>query len=184
MLIETQYIYQQTIKFAALKHLEKNQIVPGTNLPYVVHLSNVAMEIFIASQNTSHFELDFALPVALLHDIIEDTSGTFEEISNRFGINVAQGVLALTKNETLIKTERMPDSLKRIKELQKEVWAVKLADRITNLQEPPGYWDNFKKNEYREEAIQILQSLKGGNAYLEKRLMNKINEYEKYTKTD
>jgi guanosine-3',5'-bis(diphosphate) 3'-pyrophosphohydrolase len=51
----------------------------------------------------------------------------------------------LTKKENLPKGEKMVDSLKRIKDLQKEVWAVKLADRITNLQEPPQSWDNFKK---------------------------------------
>ena len=43
--MHTQSFYQKAIKFAAAKHAEQNQTVPGTNLPYVVHLSNVAMEI-------------------------------------------------------------------------------------------------------------------------------------------
>ena len=178
--MEIQSIYQRTIKFAASKHLEKNQTIPGTNLPYVVHLSNVTMEIFVAAQNSSDFDLGFAVQVALLHDILEDTSTTFEEISKHFGFDIAQGVLALTKDETLPKAERMLNSLKRIKELRTEVWAVKLADRITNLQEPPNHWDNSKKVEYKQEAINILEGLKGGNLYLEKRLGDKINEYEKY----
>ena len=78
------------------------------------------------------------------------------------------------------KSERMQDSLNRIKLLPKEVWAVKLADRITNLQEPPQHWNTSKKEEYRQEAIQILQHLKGANFYLEQRLDKKITEYEKY----
>lgn len=45
--MEIQSLYQQTIKFATAKHLEMAQYVPGTNLPYVVHLSNVAMEILV-----------------------------------------------------------------------------------------------------------------------------------------
>ena len=66
--MEIQTLYQTTIKFAASKHLEKEQKVPGTDLPYVVHLSNVAMEILIASANTDNFDLAFAVQVVLLHD--------------------------------------------------------------------------------------------------------------------
>ena len=178
--MEIQSDYQQAIKFATLKHLEKQQTIPGTNLPYVVHLSNVAMEVLISFQNSPDFRLEFALKMALLHDLLEDTSTTFEEISSQFGLNVAQGVLALTKNEALPKAEKMFDSLERIKALPKEVWIVKIADRITNLQKPPNHWDSLKKSNYKQEAIQILQNLKGCNAYLEERLQRKIDEYEKY----
>ena len=179
-IMEIQSIYQQAIKFAALKHSEIQQTIPGTDLPYVVHLSNVAMEILIASHNTSDFKLDFAIQLALLHDTLEDTSATLEELSQEFGIDVAQGVLALTKNDALAKAEQMPDSIRRIKDLQMEVWAVKLADRITNLQVPPKHWDNDKKIAYRKEAITLLDELKGGNGYLEKRLKEKITAYEAY----
>ena len=48
--MDIQTLYQQTIKSATLKHLKQNQTIPGTDLPYVVHLSNVAMEILIAVQ--------------------------------------------------------------------------------------------------------------------------------------
>lgn len=178
--MEIQSVYQQTIKFAASKHAEKNQTISGTNLPYVVHLSNVAMEILTAYQNAANFKLDFALKLALLHDTLEDTSTTFDEISKMFGVDIAYGVSALTKNDILPKSERMLDSLNRIKVLSKEVWIVKLADRITNLQEPPKNWDTLKKMNYRHEAILILQLLKGGNLFLEERLNKKIAEYENY----
>lgn len=178
--MEIQSIYQETIKFATARHLAQNQTIPGTDLPYVVHLSNVAMEILIASQYSKTFKLDFAIKMALLHDTLEDTDTTFEEITTAFGLDVAEGVLALTKDDKLPKAEKMPDSLRRIKSLQKEVWAVKLADRITNLQVPPSHWDTEKKLEYRNEAIRLLTTLKGGNSYLEERLQTKITAYEKY----
>lgn len=178
--METQSIYQEAIKFATAKHVAQNQTIPGTDLPYVVHLSNVAMEILIAAPHSPDFELDFAIKLALLHDTLEDTSTTFEEIVTAFGLAVAEGVLALTKDVQLPKAEKMQDSLRRIKALQKEVWAVKLADRITNLQVPPGHWNTAKKTEYRNEAIQLLAALKGGNSYLEERLQAKIAAYEKY----
>jgi guanosine-3',5'-bis(diphosphate) 3'-pyrophosphohydrolase len=178
--MDVQSLYQEAIKFATLKHLEQNQTVPGTNMPYMVHLSNVAMEILMAAQNSTDFNLEFSIQVALLHDTLEDTSTTLQELESKFTYEIAEGVLALTKNEELPKSERMPDSLIRIKKLQKEVWAVKLADRITNLQTPPNDWDNPKKIKYKQEAIEIMQTLKGANSYLEKRLESKIEVYEKY----
>jgi len=176
--------YQHAIKFAAQKHADKNQVIPGTNLPYVVHLSNVAMEILIAAQYTENFDSEFAIQVALLHDVLEDTDTTFEEIENEFSIEIAQAVLALTKNSIIAKEERMNDSLKRIKVLQKEVWAVKLADRITNLQTPPKHWSLEKITEYQKQAVHIYNSLKGGNEYLENRLREKISDYLTYCNTD
>jgi guanosine-3',5'-bis(diphosphate) 3'-pyrophosphohydrolase len=47
--MDIQTLYQEAIKFATVKH--RNQKVPGTDLSYVVHLSDVAMEIFMAVQN-------------------------------------------------------------------------------------------------------------------------------------
>lgn len=177
---ELQTKYQKAIKFAAEKHAEKNQLIPGTNLPYVVHLSNVVMEILIASQNTEKFDLEFAIQVALLHDILEDTETTYNELENEFGKEIANAVLALTKDSKIPKEERMNDSLKRIKTLPEEVWAVKLADRITNLQSPPKHWSFEKITDYQKQAILIHNTLKGGNEYLEKRLWEKILDYLKY----
>jgi guanosine-3',5'-bis(diphosphate) 3'-pyrophosphohydrolase len=175
-----QSYYQKALKFAAQKHAAQNQMLPGTNLPYVVHLSNVAMEILMAAQNSTEFNAVFAVQVALLHDTIEDTSTTPDEIAEVFDPSIAAAVSALTKNDTLPKNEKMSDSLTRIKKLEKEVWAVKLADRITNLQQPPSHWDDQKIKGYKKEALTILENLRGGNTYLEKRLEAKISEYEKY----
>ena len=178
--MDVQRAYQKTIIFATLKDLENNQTIADSELPYVIHLSNVAMEILIASHNTTHFDLLFATQVALLHDTLEDTNTSFEELEREFGIEIAEGVSALTKREDLPKEEKMIDSLNRISKLRKEVWAVKLADRITNLQKPPKSWDDLKRRKYKEEAKVILEKLKGGNDYLENRLKAKIEEYEQY----
>lgn len=174
-----QNLYQEAIIFATIKHMEKEQKVPGTELPYVVHLSNVAMEIIIASCNSENFNLEFAIQVALLHDTIEDTSTTVGELKDKFGNDISNAVLALTKNSLLPKDQQMKDSISRIKVLQYEVWAVKLADRIANLQTPPPYWDIQKKLNYQSEAKIILKELKDGNNYLANRLEIMIEEYAK-----
>lgn len=175
--MDTQSIYQDVIKFATAKHVAMEQTVPGTDLPYVVHLSNVTMEVILASFHTPDFNLDFAVPVALLHDTIEDTSTTFEELIERFGVDIALAVSALSKNPDIPKESQVMDSLLRIKKLQPEVWAVKMADRITNLQDPPSSWYSDKIKKYFNEAGLILNELEDGNEFLAKRLNKKMVEY-------
>lgn len=179
-MFEMQSSYQKAIKYATFKHMEKRQKVKGTKLPYVVHLSNVAMEVMVAAHKTNDFDLNFTVQVALLHDTIEDTSTTCEEIEEQFGSEVAAGVMALTKNEELPTESQISDSLQRIKKLRKEVWAVKLADRITNLQPPPQNWSGQKRFKYLEDAKLILDELKDGNEYLAARLISEIEKYKKY----
>ena len=176
-MFEIQDSYQKAIRYATYKHMERRQKVKGTKLPYVVHLSNVAMEIFVAALHTPDFNLHYAIQVALLHDTIEDTSTTITDIEEQFGKDIAVGVMALTKNEDLPKDSQIMDSLKRIKRLRKEVWAVKLADRITNLQPPPAGWSKHKIIQYKLDAVVILTELKEGNDYLANRLEKKILEY-------
>lgn len=177
----TQDLYQKAIQFAAEKHC--NQKMPGSKANYLQHISNVAMEILLAYSSNNGFDVDLAVQIAILHDIIEDTDSDFEEVKNLFGLKVANGVLALTKNNELpTKKEQMLDSLHRINQLEKEVGMVKLADRITNLQVPPHYWDKDKKISYLEEAKLIAETLKNKNDYLNSRLQKKIEEYTQYIK--
>lgn len=178
--MDIQKRYQEALKFASSKHTEKGQKVPGTNLPYDVHISNVAMEILIAAPNTPGFNTAFAVQVALLHDTIEDTATDFHELESQFGLEIAKAVLSLSKNESLPKEQQMQDCLIRIKELPSEVWSVKLADRITNLQPPPSHWDDEKKRKYHKEAQTIHEALGSGNVYLASRLATKIKEYESF----
>lgn len=175
-----QTLYQKALLFAANKHTEAKQLLTGTQLPYIVHLSNVAMEILVTSQHSENFDINFAIQIALLHDTIEDTATTFNDIQTHFNKEIAEAVLALTKNEDLEKKEQMIDSLNRIKKLKKEVAAVKLADRITNLQSPPKQWNKDKIKSYHSEALLILETLSGTNKYLENRLQAKIEDYKNY----
>jgi len=174
----TQELYQKAMKFAGEKHSE--QKVPDTNANYLLHISNVAMEVLLAYQANDNFDLDFAVQAAILHDTIEDTTADFDEIRNEFDESIALAVQALTKNESLpTKAERMKDSLARINALQKEVGLVKIADRITNLQTPPKHWSKEKIINYWEEARLIATALRGKNEYLHHRLSQKIDMYEK-----
>ena len=112
----------------------------GQQIEYINHIGSVVFEILNAINHDPTMNADLAIKCAMLHDSIEDTAHTFEQINKVFGEAIAQGVMALTKNEAMDNKEQMMlDSLRRIKQQPKEVWAVKMADRICNLYAPPYY---------------------------------------------
>lgn len=170
--------YIKAYRFAAEAH--QGQFVPDTEIAYIMHLSLVSMEVIAAVRSESGHDENLALQCALLHDVIEDTPVTYEQVEVTFGSIVAAGVSALTKNKSLDKSVQMSDSLKRIQQQPHEVWMVKLADRITNLQPPPTYWTKDKVAKYQAEATEILNALGEASALLSTRLSGKIEAYNAY----
>lgn len=174
----SQDCYIKAYKFAAQAH--QGQKFPGTDLPYIMHLSFVCMEVIAALNVESDRDGNLAIQCALLHDAIEDTDITYQQIEAEFGEAVAKGVLALTKDLTLEKHLQMENSLERIKQQPAEISMVKLADRISNLQSPPSYWTKDKIRSYREEGIYIYNTLKDASKFLGDRLYEKIESYHVY----
>jgi len=173
--------YAEAVHFAARAH--KGQTVPGSDMPYMVHICNVAMEVMtaVASASDRVEQPDLAVQCALLHDVVEDTDVAYEQVKEAFGQAVADGVAALSKDDRLKnKSEKMADSLRRIKDQPREIWMVKLADRIVNLQPPPHYWKEQKIRDYHAEAIAIHGALGSAHGALSKRLAAKIEEYRRY----
>jgi (p)ppGpp synthase/HD superfamily hydrolase len=173
-----QDVYQKAIAFAGLAH--RNQLVPSKEYNYVVHISNVAAEVARAMFEEDIGDSDLIIQCALLHDVLEDTDVTQEQVKDTFGEKVLAGVFALTKNSNLDKKDRMSDSISRIKKQGKEIACVKMADRITNLQKPPSKWSKEKIGSYLEEAIIIHEELGYASKYLGDRLKQKIEEYRQY----
>ncbi len=176
----SQESYIKAYQFAAQAH--QGQEFPGSKIPYIMHLSFVSMEVIAALNVEKEYDGDLAIQCALLHDTIEDTDTTFEQINTDFGEAVAKGVLALTKDNTIVKHLQMEDSLTRIKQEPKEIWMVKLADRISNLQAPPHYWTQDRIIQYREESVQIYEALKDASPFLASRLAGKIEDYKVFIK--
>ena len=175
----TQELYQKAMMFAGEKHA--NQRVPGATANYLVHISNVTMEVLVAYQFQKNFDIDFAIQVAILHDTLEDTDTSLDELEDLFGARIATAVEALTKKDNFsTKREKMLDSLHRVNQLEKEVGLVKLADRITNLQKPPVHWPPEKIANYLAEAKIIAKSLVSKNDYLQQRLSEKIRAYGRF----
>jgi len=175
MRVWTQEGYLETLRFAAEAHA--GQTVPGTNLPYLQHVTLVAMEVIAALRMESEHDQELAVRCALLHDVVEDTKMTVDQLRAMFGPAVANGVSALSKNKALPRDEQLEDSLRRIHQQPPEIWMVKMADRITNLQPPPAHWDKRKAAAYRDDAVHIRDSLKDASHILAERLWEKIEEY-------
>lgn len=172
--------YAAAWEFVTLRHAGQTYggRSEGNQIPYINHLASVAAEVAWALGGAPGWDLDLAVQCALLHDVLEDTGTTADEVSTRFGPAVAAGVMALTKNNALASSEeKMADTLARIRQQPKEVWAVKLADRISNLYHPPFYWTPVKIAQYRDEASLILETLGPANARLATRLEAKIAAY-------
>ena len=171
----SQDTYIKAYRFAASAH--RWQLVPGTSIPYIMHLSFVSMEIIAASAAGEVPDADLAVQCALLHDVLEDTLVRYDRVEAAFGEPVARGVLALTVNKKLPRPDQMPDCLGRILSQPREIWMVKLADRITNLQPPPKHWSKARVREYHREAQVIHAALKEASPFLADRLRLKISEY-------
>jgi guanosine-3',5'-bis(diphosphate) 3'-pyrophosphohydrolase len=122
----------------------------------------------------------YAVQVALLHDTIEDTDTSVAELEEHFGHMVAEAVLALTKFDNLPPEIQLRDSVQRIRKQPYEVWAVKLADRINNLQPPPPEWSTEKISRYYDDAKMIYDELHEGNEFLATRLKEKIEVYSRF----
>jgi len=183
-LMSRSYGYQEAYikawSFATAAH--QGQKVPSTDYPYINHIGLVAMEALSTIANEEEIDNpELLIQCALLHDTIEDTDCSHADLKREFGSDVADGVLSLSKDATLTtKAERMNDCLLRIKLQPKEIWMVKLCDRITNLQPPPKHWDIKKIRAYRYEAELILKELGEANEYLAKRLSRKIENYKSH----
>lgn len=111
------------------------------------------------------------IAAALLHDTVEDTETTIEEVRLRFGDAVAAIVAEVTDDKSLPKDERK--RLQIVKAAGKSVEAklVKLADKIANLRDlqtsPPADWPEDRKAAYFQWAREVVAGLRGTNARLE-----------------
>lgn len=167
---------------AVAHHGEARWKLPGPVQPaYIGHVGHVMLELLAAHAASPIPDLPLAVPVAALHDCIEDTALDYAAVRAAFGEAIADGVAALSKDPRLIaeagKAAAMADSLARTRVQPRGVWCVKLADRITNLLPPPESWTPARIEAYREEARAILAALGSAHAGLADRLARRIEGY-------
>lgn len=180
-------IVERAWAFATRQHAGQTFGGPGEGerVEYLNHIGSVVMEVMWALGFETTADGNLAVSCAILHDTIEDTGAQYETLVQEFGRAVADGVLALSKDSRLpTKAAQMEDSLARIRYQPKEVWMVKLADRISNLDTPPFYWTNEKIRAYLDEARLIHEALGCASAVLARRLEEKMAAYPRYLRPE
>lgn len=116
---------EEAVAFAKSAH--DGAVRKGTNIPYITHPMETAV---IVSLMTEDEEL---ITAALLHDVIEDTDVTPEELEARFGRRVTDLVLAETEDKRGSWFERKSETVERLKGSSLENKMLTLADKLSNL---------------------------------------------------
>ena len=165
----------KALSFAADKHrFQRRKDTAET--PYINHPINVALTL-LEKGGEDNNDL---LIAAVLHDTIEDTQTTPEEIENQFGKAVLDVVLEVTDDKNLPKEERKRLQVVHAPHRSTLAKKLKLADKICNVYDivnhPPGNWSVERKLNYLAWAEDILAGLKGTNALLEEHLSTLIKE--------
>ncbi|QBX06849.1 metal-dependent phosphohydrolase [Burkholderia phage BcepSaruman] len=126
-------IILDAIAFANEKHA--GQVRRGSGDPYITH--PLAVSYIVAAYKKSK-KLPELLAAAILHDILEDTVTTFEELVARFGPLVASIVLELSNDEVQIKIlGKLAYQKNKVRGLSSYGLVVKLADRLHNVSDQP-----------------------------------------------
>jgi guanosine-3',5'-bis(diphosphate) 3'-pyrophosphohydrolase len=152
--------------FAALKHQGQVRKDKGAS-PYITHPLAVAREIF----STGKVDDPNILIAALLHDTIEDTKTSADEIRSRFGEEVLSTVLEVTDDKKLPKEVRKLQQIIHAPELSYAARIIKIADKLVNcrdiLNTPPQEWDILRRREYIQWAANVVAQIRDTNPHLE-----------------
>jgi len=154
------------LAFAAERH-RKQRRKDAEASPYINHPIGLAQVLC----NEAGITDTVVLCAALLHDTIEDTKTTAEELRKRFGDAIAQIVAEVTDDRSLEKQERKRLQIEHAPHLSREAKLVKLADKICNLRDvaatPPTKWPLQRRQEYFDWARQVVDGLRGVHPKLE-----------------
>jgi guanosine-3',5'-bis(diphosphate) 3'-pyrophosphohydrolase len=112
------------------------------------------------------------LCAAILHDTIEDTETTADELRKHFGEKITSIVLEVSDDKSLEKEVRKQLQIDHAASLSKEAKLVKLADKIANITDiinsPPVNWTKERKQNYFTWAKAVVDNLRGVHQGLEK----------------
>ncbi|MFC5753288.1 HD domain-containing protein [Actinomadura rugatobispora] len=133
-----------------------------TGVPYMEHLVE-ALEAMVRGAGETDPEVLSAL---LLHDTVEDTGATVAEVEEEFGPRVAELVDWVTKPPTdgmgrQAKRAAKAAYLRRLRDAPPEAVAVKLADRVSNVQRLDQMPPDFQRRYYAETITYVLPLAEG-----------------------
>jgi len=154
--------------FSAWKHRDQRRKDAGAS-PYINHPIGLAEILW----NEGGVTDPTVLAAALLHDTIEDTETTLEELRGKFGDTVAGIVQEVTDVKWLKKGSRKKIQIARAAGATEGAKLVKLADKISNVRDmlakPPEAWSLERRREYFDWAKSVVDQVRGTNLKLERK---------------
>jgi guanosine-3',5'-bis(diphosphate) 3'-pyrophosphohydrolase len=156
----------QALQFASRKHRDQRR-KGGQHAPYINHPIDVTEILWRVGKVRDVV----TLLGALLHDTIEDTDTSPDEIRELFGEEVMSVVLEVTDDKSLPKAERKRLQVVSAPRKSARARQIKLADKISNVTEitndPPVDWSLERRKEYLDWTERVINGLRGQNPELE-----------------
>jgi len=156
----------KALSFAAARHRDQRR--KGSHqAPYINHPIEVATLI----ATVGGVDDVAVLQAALLHDTIEDTDATPEDIEREFGPDVRALVLEMTDDMSLPSARRKQRQIERAPGLSPRAKLIKIADKIANVgdiaRHPPPDWTLERRRSYFAWTAEVINKCRGTNAALE-----------------
>jgi guanosine-3',5'-bis(diphosphate) 3'-pyrophosphohydrolase len=152
--------------FAARRHADQRRKGPDQE-PYVNHLIEVANHL---SQSAAGHD-PILLAAGLLHDTVEDTETTVQELESAFGQAVAQIVAEVTDDKSLPSETRKRLQIERITFKSERAQLLSMADKTANvsslLRSAPANWPQSRIVAYGVWAEAVVAQIRSRDAYLE-----------------
>lgn len=153
------------LSFAAGKHRHQRR-KDADETPYINH--PIAVAAVLADAGVADED---ALLAAVLHDTIEDTQTSFDELAARFGPGVAALVAEVTDDKSLPKAERKRLQIEHAGAASARAKQIKIADKICNVRDvalaPPPDWPAARRREYLDWAERVVAGCRGVNTTLD-----------------
>jgi len=170
----------RALKFASEKH-ERHRRKGGRDIPYINHPIAVATLLATVAEVTD----PDLLAAALLHDTVEDTDATHEELVEQFGADIANLVAEVTDDPTLSSAQRKLTQEREASSKSPRAKLLRLADKTANVHDityrPPPEWSVERRMEYYSWAERVVAKLRGVNAKLEERFDDVLAEARRVT---
>ncbi len=164
----------EALNFAASKHQFQRR-KGSSDTPYINHPIDVARRLVAAGEEDPQ-----VITAALLHDTVEDTGTTFEEIDSKFGAKVTALVRECTDDKSLPKEERKRLQEEHARQKSRDAKCIKIADKTSNVTDikcsPPEGWSTERIVEYLNWAERVVAGLSGVNDKLEAEFATAVSE--------
>ena len=165
----------KAIRFSAEKHNDQRR-KDARSSPYINHPIQVAETLW----SVGGVRDEALLVAAILHDTIEDTDTTPEEIKSVFGEEVLGLVLEVTDDKSLPKEDRKQLQIESAMNKSPRAKLLKLADKLCNIHDitvfPPKDWSLKRKQEYLLWSEKVVNGLRGSNKALEARYDEELDQ--------